>query len=295
MRRLLSCVLLSALLAASLAAPAARAEESDCSSYDDLAARIAEAQHGLQPVRDLPALPDLATAACLRNAVVTKLWKEAGWGKPVGYKVALTSKAIQERLGLDQPLWGVLLAGMLLPDGSSVPAAYGARPIVEADLLVTIADDAINEATTLEEAAEHLADIKPFIELADLMLAEGEPFTATAAVAINAGARLGVVGPSLPMTPELFAALPAMRVSLGDGQTLFSEAEGTALMGHPLEPLLFLIGELRAAGWRLQAGDIVSLGSFGPPQAPRAGATFTARYEGLPDGPVAIRVHFLDE
>lgn len=279
-------------LAACIVAPAAPAASADCDAYQGLAGTIAEAQIAGRPLADLEPLPDLAAAACVRNEVARRLWKDGGWGKPVGYKVGLTSQAMQERLGIDRPLWGILLSGMLLPDGASVPADYGARPIAETDLLVVVGDPAINEATSIEEAAEHIQSVKPFIELADLVMADGEPLTAETVVAINVGARLGIVGPALPMTPELLAALPGMTVTFGDGYETFGEASGSALMGHPLEPLLFLIAELRAAGWHLKTGDIVSLGSFGAPRPPSAGATYTARYLGLPGGEVAIRVTF---
>lgn len=285
--------LLVALLSLVLAAGPAAAQ--DCNGLRPEAKQIADAQLAGDPLVGLALPADLDYAACVRDEVVRRLWKEGGWGKPVGYKVGLTSQAMQERLGIDRPIWGILLAQMLLPDGAEVPAAYGARPIAETDLLVVVGDAAINEATTIEEAAAHVSAIKPFIELADLVVAEGEPLTAETVVAINVGARLGIVGPAIEMTPELLAALPQMSVTFDDGSQIFSEAPGSALMGHPLEPLLFLIGELKAVGYGLKEGDVVSLGSFGPPQPPRPGATYTARYLGLPGGAVSIRVTFADE
>lgn len=285
--------LLAASLAALLLATPAAAQ--DCNGLRPEAETIAAAQLAGEALVGLELPADMDYAACVRNEVVRRLWKDGGWGGPVGYKVGLTSQAMQERLGIDRPLWGILLSEMLLPDGAEVAADYGARPIAETDLLVVVGDRAINEATTIEEAAAHVTAVKPFIELADLVVAEGEPLTAATVVAINVGARLGIVGPEIPMTPELLAALPGMTVSFGDGSQVFGEAPGSALMGHPLQPLLFLIGELKAAGGELKAGDLVSLGSFGAPQPPRAGATYTARYLGLPGGEVAIRVTFADE
>lgn len=50
-------------------------------------------------------------------------------GDVVGYKAGLTSKPLQERFGVTGPVRGRLLAGMLLKDGATVPAAFGARPL----------------------------------------------------------------------------------------------------------------------------------------------------------------------
>ena len=89
--------------------------------------------------------------------------------------------------------------------------------------------------------------------------------TAEEVVAINVGATLGIVGKSQPMTPALVAALPEMYVVFSvDGYTWWRKP-ASALMGHPLQPLVWLVAALQAEGRRLEAGDVVSLGSFGPP------------------------------
>ena len=199
----------------------------------------------------------------------------------MGYKAGLTSPATQERFGVSSPLHGVLLEGMILQDGASVPAGFGARPIVEADLVVVVGDAAINDATTPEEVLEHLSAVHPFIELADLVVAEGEPLDASVIAAIDVGARLGVLGAAIEPTPDMAETLASMTVRLEgpDGATL-SEAPGSAVLGHPLEAVTFLTG----AGVALEPGDLISVGSFGPPQPPAAG-TFTATYDGLPGAP----------
>ena len=284
--------LLLPLLVLPLAMPAAAA---DCTAHYDRVKQIGEAQLGYQPLVGLAPIPGQATAACLRDVLVRVLEQQGGLGPPVGYKVGLTSKAMQERLGIAEPVWGVLLAGMLLPDGAEVRLPYAARGILEADLLVTVADEAINAATTPEQVAAHLADLKPFIELADLMVGEGEPLDAVVITAINVGARLGVQGAAVPMTPDLAAALPAMTVALeGPAGQLF-EAPGSAVLGHPLNSVLWLIAALKAEGKALKAGDVISLGSFGPAQQPLPGATFSATYGGLPVGPLKVRVSFAAE
>ncbi len=54
-------------------------------------------------------------------------------GAVVGYKAALTNPAVQQRFGYDKPLRGTLYAQMILPGGAKVPAAYGCRPVFEAE------------------------------------------------------------------------------------------------------------------------------------------------------------------
>ena len=57
-------------------------------------------------------------------------------GKVIGYKAGLTNPAVQKRFNTDKPVWGKLYEGMVLPSGATVDAAFGARPLYEADMLV---------------------------------------------------------------------------------------------------------------------------------------------------------------
>lgn len=283
------------ILALCLLLPSFAVSAADCTEGDPRVYEIVHAYVQRAPLQKLAEIPDQATARCLADRVVEALHVDAGWGPPVGYKVGLTSKAMQERLGLDAPLWGQLLKAMLLPNGETVPVNFGARTIVEADLLVTVADDAINEATTTAEAAKHLSKVTAFIELPDLLFAKDQPLTAERIVAINVGGRLGVVGESVAMSPEVAAALPAMTVEMTANGKTERSATGAALMGDPLEALLWLIASLKAEGLSLKAGDVVSLGGFGAPLPPRAGETVTVTYGGLPGGPLSVSLTFTDE
>src|SRR4051812_39652413 len=115
-------------------------------------------------------------------------------GRPIGYKVGLTSKAVQESVGASTPVSGVLLRKMMLKDGAKVSAKFGARPIWEPDLIVVVKDAGINQARTPIEIAAHLSEIVAFIELPDRIVAETEKVDGNLITAINAGARLGVLG-----------------------------------------------------------------------------------------------------
>jgi 2-keto-4-pentenoate hydratase len=254
---------------------------------------MAEKWEQAEPVHGLPAGLNMDEAVCLRDELVKVLQRRLG--RVIGYKAGLTSKAVQQRFGYDQPVRGVLLAGMLWPETRDpLPAAFGARPVVEADLLVEVGDESINEARTHLDVLKALAAVIPFIELPDLTLAEGEPVTGPIITAINVGARQGVFGlhPVPVVASRAFAdMLAGMRVVVtdADGKTL-SDSPGTAILGHPLNAVLWLIDDLRRSGIRLKAGDLLSLGTFSPPLPAHAATSVTVRYIGLPGDPeVAVR------
>ena len=56
--------------------------------------------------------------------------------------------------------------------------------------------------------------------------------------------------------------------------------------------VLWLIKDLSETGEKLEAGDLLSLGTFSAPKPPPAGQTVTVRYEGLPGGPIKASVKF---
>ena len=245
-----------------------------------------------EPVRGLRADLSMSDGECGRQRLVERI--EASDNPIVGYKAGLTNRDVQARFGIASPVRGVLLEKMLLADGADVPADYGARPMFEADLLVVVKDSAIHQAKTHLDVVRSLSLVIPFIELPDLLVAEGEKLSAPLIVSLNVGARLGVVGKGIPVraTPEFVGALAAMRVVVTDqGGKELASGKGAAILDHPLNAVLWLVQDLEKSRIRLKAGDMLSLGTFIQPLAPRPGLAVTVRYEGLPGNP-AVSVRF---
>jgi 2-oxo-hept-3-ene-1,7-dioate hydratase len=238
------------------------------------------------PAAALAAEGSMDDALCAQAKIVARL--SGALGPVAGYKAGLTSKPAQERFGVPEPVRGMLLRGMLLEDGATVPATWGARPVFEADLIAVVADEAINAATTPAGVLAHLSAIRPFIELPDLAYAKDQPLTGATITAMNVGARLGVLGAPIPATPALLEPLAAMTVRITDqtGAEL-SAAPGAAVLGHPLNSVIWLVSNRVP----LKAGDLVSVGSFGPLLPPKPGMTVTATYAGLPGDP-SVSVSF---
>jgi 2-keto-4-pentenoate hydratase len=82
------------------------------------------------------AVTSMEDGLCAQEKLVAILEKR--WGKPIGYKAALTSEAAQRNFGVREPVRGVLLADIMLKNGA--PAKFGALPRYEADLIVIVAD-----------------------------------------------------------------------------------------------------------------------------------------------------------
>lgn len=220
---------------------------------------------------------------------------EKSMGRRAGYKVGLVTKAGQERFGISHPVRGVLFKKMLLTNGVTVPVNYGARPILEPDLLVLVKDEAINHARTPQEAMAALSEVVCFIELADSLFATNAPVDAGVITAGNVGARAGVIGQTraIEQTKAFYDAWSRMALVLRDdkGKEL-SRVTADGVMGHPLNAVLWLVQDLKKTGEKLQAGDVISLGSPSPQVTPKAGEKYVLTYEGLPGGKIEAKVGF---
>lgn len=241
-----------------------------------------------------PVVDDLEAGYCGQALLTARLAAELG--PVVGYKAALTTKPAQERFGLSQPVRGTLLRDMMLPDGATVGLDFAARPLWEADLLVEVKGDALNGATTPEQALAGLSALIPFIELPDFVVRTDVKVNGPTLALINAGARAGVRGTPVPLSDDAatLQALGNLRIIATDRTgAVLAQGTGAMALGHPLYAVLWLVKDLNAAGIRLKAGDVLSLGSFSPPTAPKAGQTVVVRYEGLPGGGVpTVSVNF---
>jgi 2-keto-4-pentenoate hydratase len=271
------------LLAAAFALPA----QAQCLSDAQVSA-LFDAYSNRQPAANPTGL-SAADAACSRAKFNRIL--ELNLGAPVGYKAGLTNPAMQQRFGASGPVWGVLYGTALMAGGSTVDAAYGARPLFEADLLVRVSSETVNQAKTPAEVMAAIDQVIPFIELSDLVVQAPPQLNAAAISAINVGSRLGVVGAPIvvPATrAERFALLDSLRdmtvVVRGDGAEM-DRGKGSDVMGHPLAAVAWLAAELAKEGKSLKTGDLVSLGSFSRGLAPKAGLKVEVEYLGLPGQP----------
>ena len=269
----------------------AAAAHAACPSDLDIAL-VAARYANLQPAPNPPADLSEADAACARDKLVRFLGQQ-DLGRIVGYKAGLTNEAVQKRFGATKPVRGTLFENMLVQDGAELPARFGARPLFEADMVVEVKDAGIMKAKTPLEVLAHVSRIHPFIELPDLVVEDPSKLRGAALSAINVGARKGVLGKPfvLPATAESVAALAAMKVRLldQDGREL-DAGGGAAILGQPLNAVLWLVDDLKAGGIVLKKGDLLSLGSFSKLLPPKAGNGVKAVYEGLPGTPsVSVR------
>lgn len=285
----------AALLAgcASVSAPVV-ADTPGC--LDEVAVnRLVGDYNARRPAANLPGNLSKADANCTRSKLQQRLAGQAG--RLAGYKAGLTNPAVQKRFNTDQPVWGALYTDMLLGNGATVDAAFGSRPLYEADLLVRVKNKAINRAKTPAEVLANVDQIIPFIELPDLIVETPSTINGASLTALNVGARLGVRGAPLPVPQDaagqarLLNELRDMNVRLVDATDApLGGGKGSDVLGHPLNAVVWLAQALQADKLELKPGQVVSLGSFSALLPPKPGLRVTAHYDGVTGlQPVTVR------
>lgn len=192
----------------------------------------------------------------------------------LGYKLGLTSRAKQVAMGVSEPLWGRLTAGMLLDEEEPLDVAGLIHPRVEPEIAFLLGRDLPGEGATTASVLAATEGVFPALEVLDSRY-EGFKFTLSDVVADNASAARVVVGGRLASPHAHDWQLEGM-VLRQDGHVR-DTAAGAAVSGHPAAAVAWLA---QRAG-KLPAGSIILSGGLTAPVSLEAGMGVTAEYANL--------------
>ena len=230
----------------------------------ELLAREDERRDGPPVTDEWPEL-DLETAYAVQDET---LRRRLDRGETlVGVKLGLTSRAKQQRMGIDEPLVAWLTDAMALPAGDPVPQSALIHPRVEPEIVFVMGQALQGPGVTAAQAISAVATVHGGAEVIDSRYRDFK-FTLPDVIADNASSGAYVTGP-VSMTPDgLDLALEGVLVEV-EGQVVYS-ATGAAVQGHPAEALAFAANVLGRRGLGLEPGHVVLTGGmtdavFAPP------------------------------
>ena len=238
--------------------------------------RAHQTRQSCAPVRELIGPADVDAAYAVQDTN-TRAWLAAG-RRIVGRKIGLTSKVVQQQLGVDQPDFGMLYADMAVVDGEEVPLSSLMQPKVEAEVALILENPLTKENPTSEDVAAATAYAVAAIEIVGSRIANWDIKIADT-IADNASSGRFVLGSEKKMLRDFDPIECAMRMERA-GETV-SAGKGAACLGSPLISAAWLADAMVRHGRPLQAGDVLLTGALGPMVAVRPGDTFTARIDGL--------------
>jgi len=261
---------------------------------DELAAALEAADRDRAPIAPLSAAhPDLTMedAYAVQRALRARRLQQGA--RIVGHKVGLTSQAMQEMLGVDQPDFGYLTDAMVLPDGAHVGARALIAPRVEAEIAFRLGAPLRGPGLDVPAVLAATEAVAPALEVIDSRIADWR-IGIVDTVADNASSARVVLGAfvALEGVGDLAAVEATTRVEDADGAVAESTGTGAAVLGHPAHAVAWLAEALdRLGGEGLEAGQVVLPGATARALPVAAGASVTATFGALGE----VRARFTDD
>src|ERR1700719_3168590 len=230
---------------------------------DELAADLAQAERSRQPVAPLTAgHPEIDVVDAYEIQLINIRQRVAEGARVVGHKVGLSSLAMQQMMGVDEPDYGHLLDEMQVFEDVPIKANKYLYPRVEVEVGFILAHDLPGANCTEDDVLAATEAFVPSIELIDTRITDWK-IALCDTIADNASSAGFVLG--------------AARVAPADIDIKSIDA----VLGNPVTAVAWLARKVESFGVRLRAGDIVLPGSCTRAIDARPGDNFVAEFDGL--------------
>ena len=205
-----------------------------------------------------------------------------------GYKIAATSKVIQEQVGLKEPFLGAILPGMVHRSPHTLSIGDYQQLGFECEIAVELGSDLTpsNAPFNRDSVATAVCAVCPAFELLDMRNCNLRGIDATSSITDNAMISGVVVGPRTEAWRE--CGIGDLSGKLHVNGELRGKGNTRDALGHPLEGLAWIANHLAGRGLSMRAGMLVITGSIIATQFPQVGERVVYEVEKL--GRVELRV-----
>jgi 2-keto-4-pentenoate hydratase len=242
------------------------------------AARILrQSQESRVPVEPLTAtFADLTVADAWQIQSINRELARSAGRTIMGYKCGLTSAAMQQQMGVDEPDFGVLLDDMQVDDGGEMLMQRFLQPRVEAEIILVLAHD-LGPGTTIDDVLAATAHARPSLEIIDSRIKDWR-LSLIDTVADNASSGAFVMGAPVGIDGLDLAGVETV-VTVNGVET--GRGFGSAALGHPAAAAAWLANRLGDFGLVLEAGSVIMTGSLHASIPVSSGDVVVAEFIGL--------------
>ena len=261
-------------------------EDHEAAAADLLHAEASGRQIGLLSLR-FPGMT-MDDAYAIQSALLAA--KLAQGRRVIGWKIGLTSRAMQNALGIDIPDSGILFDDMAFADGATVPAGRFIQPRVEAEIAFVMKTPLAGADVTHDQVIAATDFVAPSLEILDTRILRADPATGQARIitdtisdnAANAGVVLGDVRHPVRAQDLRWVGAIVTRDGVVEETGL-----GAGVLNDPVESVVWLARRMAQYGQRIEAGQIILSGSFIRPLECPPGSNIHADFGDF--GSVSIR------
>jgi 2-oxo-hept-3-ene-1,7-dioate hydratase len=260
------------------------------SEIEDAAQRLFGAERHRKQIRLLSLdFPDatMDDAYRVQTALVARM--AAAGRKPRGWKIGLTSKAMQAALNIDVPDSGVLFDDMFFAPGATIAPGRFIQPRIEAEIAFIMKAPLHGPVDSIDQVIAATDSICPAIEILDTRIervnaATGKARTIFDTIADNA-ANAGIVLGERRLAPQAVDMRWIGAIVSRNGE-VEETGLGAGVLDHPAMGIVWLANRLHQYGRGIAAGEVVLSGSFVRPVEARHGDSILADFG--PHGAIAL-------
>ncbi|OMC49453.1 2-keto-4-pentenoate hydratase [Mycobacterium sp. IS-2888] len=246
---------------------------------DELAADLAQAERSREAIAPLTvAYPDIDVVDAYEIQLINIRQRVAEGARVLGHKVGLSSKAMQQMMGVDEPDYGHLLDEMQVFEDTPVKAGRYLLPRVEVEVAFILGADLPGAGCTEDDVLAATEALAPSIELIDTRITDWK-IALCDTIADNASSAGFVLGQARVAPGDVdVKTIDAVLTRNGE---VIAEGRSDAVLGNPVTAVAWLSRKVESFGVRLRKGDIVLPGSCTRAIDARAGDEFVADFTGL--------------
>lgn len=252
----------------------------------DAAAALARAEHDAQPIAPLSERwPGLTAEDAYAIQQINIQRRIEGGAAIRGHKVGLSSRAMQEMMGIDEPDYGHLLDDMFVFEGESIALDTLCTPRVEIEVAFVLGQSLPGRSCNVADVLRATEFVLPSIEVIDSRIQDWK-ISLGDTIADNASSCRAVLGGNPVRLEDLDDVRDIDAQLCIDGAEVARGSSG-AVLGNPATAVAWLARKLAGFGVGLEAGHVVLPGSCTAAFSVARGSTVRAEFDRL--GPVEIQ------
>lgn len=231
---------------------------------------------------------DMDDAYQIQNAIYRA--KLAAGRRVIGWKIGLTSKAMQSALGIDIPDSGILFDDMVFESGAVIPKGRFIQPRIEAEIAFVMKNALGGAEVTRDDVMAATDYVAPALEILDTRILRRDPETGVARTVLDTisdnAANAGIVLGRARHAPDAFDLRWVGAITRANG-AVEETGLGAGVLDDPAESVAWLAQRMAQYGQRIEAGQVVLSGSFIRPVECPQGTVIAADFG--PFGSVDLR------
>ncbi|WP_425083466.1 2-oxo-hept-4-ene-1,7-dioate hydratase [Ruegeria profundi] len=199
----------------------------------------------------------------VQNAIYRQ--KLAEGRKVIGWKIGLTSKAMQYALNIDIPDSGILFDDMAFENGGTVPTGRFIQPRIEAEIAFVMKSAVGGENVTREDIIAATDYVAPSIEILDTRIQRVDPESGKARTVFDTisdnAANAGIVLGADRHAVDAFDLRWVGALTFRNGE-IEETGLGAGVLNDPVESVVWLARRMAQYGQYIEPGQIILSGSF---------------------------------